>query len=85
TFGRPVIASNIGDLPEVIQDGVTGLLVDPDDVDGLTAAILTLWRDVSLAARLGSAGEQSVSDAWPVAAARVCEALAATGTGTGQR
>ncbi|PRC48735.1 glycosyl transferase family 1, partial [Mycobacterium sp. ITM-2017-0098] len=42
-------------------------------------------RDVSLAARLGSAGEQSVSDAWPVAAARVCEALAATGTGTGQR
>ncbi|MBV5243848.1 glycosyltransferase family 4 protein [Mycolicibacterium sp. PAM1] len=83
TFGRPVVASNIGDLPEVIQDGVTGLLVDPDDVEGLAAAILTLLRDVSFAARLGVAGERSVSDAWSVAAARVCDALAA-GAGPGQ-
>nr|ABP43980.1 glycosyl transferase, group 1 [Mycolicibacterium gilvum PYR-GCK] len=84
TFGRPVVASNIGDLPEVIQDGVTGLLVDPEDVGGLTAAILTLLRDVSFAARLGAAGERSVSDAWSVAAARVRDALAAAETGAGQ-
>lgn len=80
TFGRPVVASNIGDLPEVIQDNVTGLLVEPDDVAGLTAAILTLLRDPSLAAKLGAAGEQSVNDAWAIAADRVCDALAETAT-----
>ncbi|MCX2932694.1 glycosyltransferase family 4 protein [Mycobacterium sp. CVI_P3] len=76
TFGRPVIASAIGDLPEVIQDGVTGLLVDAGDVEGLARAMVRLLEDPHLAARLGSAGEKSVDDAWAVAAARVAGALA---------
>ena len=43
--GRPVIASAVGSLPEVVDDGVTGLLVPPSSVDALRAAILDLARD----------------------------------------
>lgn len=75
TFGRPVVASSIGDLPDVIQDDVTGLLVDPGDDEGLALAILRLLVNPSLAARLGAAGEASVHDAWATAAARVSDAL----------
>ncbi|QZT62291.1 glycosyltransferase family 4 protein [Mycolicibacterium austroafricanum] len=83
TFGRPVVASNIGDLPEVIEDRVTGLLVEPDDADGLAVALVELLRNPSLAAGLGAAGEQRVNDAWAIAAARVSDALAeAAGTGS---
>lgn len=83
TFGRPVIASAIGDLPEVIQDEVTGLLVQPGDAEGLARAMLRLCTDADLAAKLGEAGENSVRDAWSTAAARVSEALADAGTTCG--
>ena len=76
TFGRPVVATAVGDLPEVIQDDVTGLLVEPDDAEGLADAIVKLLRDPALAARLGAAGEKSVDDAWATAADRVSDALA---------
>lgn len=76
TFGRPVIATAIGDLPEVIKNDVTGLLVEPGDADGLAVAILKLLRDPTLAAALGAAGEEYVRGAWGTAAARVSEALA---------
>jgi glycosyltransferase involved in cell wall biosynthesis len=80
TFGRPVVSSAVGDLPEVIEDRVTGLLVEPDDADGLAAALVELLRNPSLAATLGAAGEQRVNDAWTTAAARVCDALAEAAT-----
>ncbi len=76
TFGRPVVATAVGDLPEVIQDGVTGLLVEPDDAEGLATAIVKLLKDPALAARLGAAGEKSVDDGWATAAERVSDALA---------
>ena len=38
-FGRPVIASNVGGLPEVVKDGENGLLVPPDDDDALAFAV----------------------------------------------
>jgi glycosyltransferase involved in cell wall biosynthesis len=76
TFGRPVVATFVGDLPEVIQDDVTGLLVEPDDAEGLANAIVKLLSNPALAARLGAAGEKSVDDAWATAADRVSDALA---------
>lgn len=75
TFGRPVVATDIGDLADAVQDGVTGLLVGPDDAGSLAAAIVELLKDPARAARLGAAGEASVTDAWAVAAVRVSEAL----------
>jgi glycosyltransferase involved in cell wall biosynthesis len=50
----PVVASNVGGLPEVVVDGVTGRIVSPDDVEGLRQAIL---RDDAAARReMGAAG-----------------------------
>jgi len=54
--GRPVLASAVGSLPEVVDDGVTGVRVQPASVDALAAAILDLARDPSRCERLGVNG-----------------------------
>jgi len=42
--GLPVVGTRVGGIPEAMVEGVTGLLVDPDDVDGLSQAITTLCQ-----------------------------------------
>ena len=59
--GKPVIASRIGGLPEIVTDGETGILVEPGDSDALRTAIETLVNDPALAARMGAAGRERVS------------------------
>ena len=59
-FGLPVVATNIGGLPEVVQDGVTGILVPPKDPDALAEAVIRLLRDPELRRRLGNAGRERV-------------------------
>jgi glycosyltransferase involved in cell wall biosynthesis len=44
----PVVASNVGGLPEVIEHGVTGFLHEPDDLDGMAASALALLSDSAL-------------------------------------
>jgi colanic acid/amylovoran biosynthesis glycosyltransferase len=51
----PVVSSIIGGTPDMIEDGVDGLLVAQKDVDGLAAAFLKLANDLPLRARLGEA------------------------------
>jgi glycosyltransferase involved in cell wall biosynthesis len=53
---RPVVATWAGGIPEIVQDGETGLLVPPHDERALAEAILTLLRDPSLRSRLARAG-----------------------------
>lgn len=60
--GTPVIATRTGGVAEVLQDGVNGLLVEPDDVDALTAAIERFFSDEALAGRLRDAAAGSVAD-----------------------
>jgi glycosyltransferase involved in cell wall biosynthesis len=52
--GRPLVASRAGGLQELIEDGVTGLLVPPRDVPALAAGIERLLVDEQFAARLGA-------------------------------
>jgi glycosyltransferase involved in cell wall biosynthesis len=57
---RPVIAAEIGGLGELVEDGVTGLLVPPGDSPPLTRALERLGGNLDLAARMGEAGRRRV-------------------------
>ena len=57
---RPVVATAVGGVPEVVLDGQTGVLVPPSDPAALAQAILRLLGDPSLAQRLGAAGRWHV-------------------------
>lgn len=59
---RPVIATNVGGIPEVVEDGRTGLLVPPRDAEALAGAIVRLLTDHPLADTLGRAGHDLVRD-----------------------
>jgi glycosyltransferase involved in cell wall biosynthesis len=54
--GRPVIASAVGGLPEIVADGETGLVVPPADAGALADAIAALAGDLPRAAGMGQAG-----------------------------
>jgi len=60
--GKPVIGSSVGGIPEMIDDGVTGLLVPPADEHALADALGRLLTDPALCARLGFAGRQRVAE-----------------------
>ena len=53
SVGTPVVATNVGGLPEVITNGVNGILVDPE-VDEIASAILKVLENEELALQLGS-------------------------------
>ncbi|MEO5966579.1 MAG: glycosyltransferase family 4 protein [Candidatus Limnocylindrales bacterium] len=61
-LSRPVVASRVGGIPEMITDGVTGLLVLPHDPPALARAIVRLLQDHQLADTLGRAGHDLVHD-----------------------
>jgi glycosyltransferase involved in cell wall biosynthesis/GT2 family glycosyltransferase len=57
----PVIATRVAGVPELVEDGVSGLLIPPGDPAPLTAAILRLMTDPDLRARMGEAGRARVA------------------------
>ena len=54
--GRPVVASNVGGVPDALHHGDNGLLVPPNDAAALTDALRTLLADAPLRHRMGSRG-----------------------------
>jgi len=57
---KPVVATRVGGIPEVVEDGVNGFLVEPGDVDGLAERVSQLIVDPAMRARLGDAGRSRV-------------------------
>jgi glycosyltransferase involved in cell wall biosynthesis len=53
---RPIVATRVGPVPEVVVDGVTGVLVPPDDPASLAKAVVDLLRDPDRARLMGTAG-----------------------------
>jgi glycosyltransferase involved in cell wall biosynthesis len=51
--GLPVVSTNVADVPRIVQDGRTGFLRSPDDLDGLVAAVAGLVKSASLRKQVG--------------------------------
>jgi glycosyltransferase involved in cell wall biosynthesis len=63
---KPIVATRVGETPEIIEDGVDGLLVDPGDVDGMTAALLRLVADPDLRRRLAAQARSKVATGFSI-------------------
>jgi len=57
---RPVVASRVGGIPEIINDGVSGLLVNPGDVSALSSAVRKLLNNEGMSGRMGNEGHNRV-------------------------
>ena len=70
--GKPLVASRVGGLPEIVRPGETGLLVAERDSEALARAIETLARDPGLRAAMGDAGRRTMLEemSWDVVGER---------------
>lgn len=58
--GKPIIASNVGGIRDLIKDGVSGILVPPKDVEAIETSLLLLMKNRALAEELGKKGKTIV-------------------------
>jgi len=63
---KPVVATRVEGIPEVVQDGVTGILVPPKDAQALAQAVIRLLKDPQLALKMGKAGRRRVEELFAV-------------------
>jgi glycosyltransferase involved in cell wall biosynthesis len=83
--GLPVIATQIAGVPELVVDGVSGLIVPPGDVTGLARAMDRLLGDPALCARMGQAGRAQVLAEHDIRAEAAWLAALFAGRGQGLR
>jgi glycosyltransferase involved in cell wall biosynthesis len=55
--GRPVIATRAGGVPEIIEDGVSGILITPGSLDQLTEALRRIFSNPIATARMAASGQ----------------------------
>lgn len=60
-LGLPVVASNVGGIPDLVRHDQDGLLHEAEDVDGMAQSVLTLMADADMRARFGAAGRQRIA------------------------
>ena len=64
---KPVVATNVSSIPEIVMDGVTGILVPPGKPDALRQAIHRLLNDRGLARSMGAAGRRRAEEKFSIA------------------
>jgi glycosyltransferase involved in cell wall biosynthesis len=71
--GKPLVATSVGGLPQLVRAGETGLLVDEKDTEALAHALVTLAGDPDLSARMGENGRSLVRESltWTALAERL--------------
>lgn len=67
---RPVVATAVGGVVEVVEDGVTGFLVDPEDDEAMARYVVELLRNGTLARSMGMAGRKRVEERFSIEQAR---------------
>ncbi|WP_082989921.1 glycosyltransferase family 4 protein [Woeseia oceani] len=75
SFGLPLVASNVGGIPDIVVDKVNGLLIEPERPEELLTAVLTLLQDDNLYASMRAANLSQADAYSPVAMADRYEAL----------
>ena len=64
--GLPVVATRVSGNPEAVDDGVSGLLVEPEDASGLTRAMARLAGDVELRRAMGRRGRRILAERFDI-------------------
>jgi glycosyltransferase involved in cell wall biosynthesis len=82
-YGLPVVVRRSGGMPEQVDDGATGLVIEPDDDDALSAALRKLIDDPALARHMGEAGRRAVEQRFDMSKqlGPIIEVLRATAAG----
>jgi glycosyltransferase involved in cell wall biosynthesis len=62
--GLPVVATRVSAVPEVVEEGINGRLVPPEDPAALAAALADLVTDARARQRLGAAGIRRMAEGW---------------------
>jgi len=60
SYGVPVVASNLGAIAELVEDGVTGLLFEPGNAAHLAEKMRTMWENPRLCGQMGRAGREKM-------------------------
>jgi glycosyltransferase involved in cell wall biosynthesis len=60
SMGKPIVATSVGGVPEIVRDGVTGVLVPPKSPGALAAALISVLSDPAAAAMMGAAARAHV-------------------------
>lgn len=63
-FSKPVVATEVGGIPEQVDDGITGYLVPPTDEDALAEKLITLLKDDELRESMGRNGKNKLDTEW---------------------
>jgi glycosyltransferase involved in cell wall biosynthesis len=76
-YGLPCVGPRAWAVPEIIEDGRTGLMVPPEDPQSLAEALITILSDDALRLRMGRAARERMLStfAWPVLIARMVDSL----------
>ncbi len=64
--GKPVVATRMGAVPEIVRDGIDGLLADPEDIGGLAKNVVRFLNDRTLAEKLGRQAQMRVRDRFDI-------------------
>jgi glycosyltransferase involved in cell wall biosynthesis len=64
--GVPVVATAVGGIPEIVEDGATGILCQPGDAEAIQRAVASLVGDAALRQRLGTAARDRVTTTYSV-------------------
>ena len=64
--GLPVVTTNVGGIPDLVTDGVDGIIAEPGDVEALAEAIKGILLDSKLADRLGKVARERISSQFSI-------------------